>query len=69
MVIFKDHNGTTSFGDHVKLFTYSELEAAFSGKHDIKLLAKALGIKVEKTGEFKPYKSVPAKVEKKKKED
>jgi hypothetical protein len=68
MVIYKDHNGTTTFGDHVKSFTYAQLIDAFAGKHDIGKLAKVLGIKVEKVGE-PTFKSIPAKVIREKKKD
>jgi hypothetical protein len=56
MVLYKDHNGTTTFGDHVKSFTYAQLVDAFAGKHDIGKLAKVLGIKVER-GDSKPLVS------------
>lgn len=70
MVKFTDHNGITTFNDSVKTWSYAELERVFAGKHDLKLLAKALGIRVEKKGDSKPQDAeVKAYVPKKKKED
>lgn len=70
MIVFKDHNGTTTFDESIKSWTYSELEKVFGAKHDVKLLAKTIGIRVEKKGDSKPLaEEVKAEKPKKKKED
>lgn len=71
MVVYKDHNGTTSFNDSITSFTYAQLVDAFGTRHDCKKLAKVLGIKVEKLGETKPqiFEVDYAPKKKKKKED
>lgn len=53
MAAFVDHNGRTTFGDHVKSWDFETLEKVFGNKHDCVKLAAHLGIKVVKAAKPK----------------
>lgn len=47
MIIYKDHNGTTTFNESVKRMSFSELKKVFGDTHDVLKLAKLFGVRVE----------------------
>lgn len=53
-MVYKDHNGVTTFSSEVKSWSFAKLKRVFGGKHDVVKLAALLGIPVVEEGDSKP---------------